>query len=106
MSSSLRVAFVIARLVAAGFALYATARHPYGYYIVTRWVVFVTCLGGVLISWRAFSSCVFFYAAVGLLFNPIVPFHFTRNTWHKLDIVAAGVLLGSIVLDARPSQNP
>lgn len=98
-------AFFIARCVAAGFALYATAKHPYNFYVLTRWVVFLTCCCGLWLNrsrlWPSFAPA---YAAVGLIFNPILPFHFTRPTWHTLDIAAGAVLLASLLFD-HASRN-
>jgi hypothetical protein len=97
-----RFAFAIARCLAAGFALYATARHPYSFYILTRWVVFLTCCWGLLLlRHRLWPSCAPIYALVALVFNPIAPFHFARSTWHNLDIAAAAALLVSLAFD-RP----
>jgi hypothetical protein len=36
------------------------------------------------------------YAIVGLVFNPLFPFHFARATWHNFDIAAGIVLLASL----------
>ena len=100
MPTYVRICFIAARCVAAAFALYATQRHPYSFYILTRWVVFLSCCWGVfLLRNRLLHSFAPVYVAVGLVFNPIVPFHFTRNTWHNLDIAAAGALLVSIAFD-------
>lgn len=95
-----RYAFLVARCVAAGFALYATARHPYSYYILTRWIVFLTCCWGLfLLRRRLWPSFALVYAVVGLVFNPLFSLHFARNTWHNLDIAAAALLLVSLAFD-------
>ena len=101
-------AFFIARCVAAGFSLYATAQHSYNFYVLTRWVVFLTGCWGLWLGrsrfWPSFAPA---YIAVGLIFNPILPFHFTRSTWHTLDIAAGAVLLISLFFDSTqraPSQ--
>jgi hypothetical protein len=102
-SANARVGFIIARCVAAGFAFWATARHPYDFYILTRWVVFVTCCWGVfLCRHRLWPSIAPVYAVIGLVFNPLAPFHFARNTWHDLDIIAAVVLLVSLAFNRPP----
>lgn len=101
-----RTAFIVARCTAAGFALYATARHPYSYYILTRWIVFLTCCWGIFfLRHRLWPSFALMYAVVGLVFNPVFPLHFARNTWHNLDIAAAVVLLVSLVVDAPAAGN-
>ena len=81
MKPTNRTAFFFARCAAAGFAFYATAKHPYNFYIFTRWVVFATCCYGLWINrsrfWPSFAPA---YLAVGLIFNPVLPFHFERST--------------------------
>ena len=94
MTPSARIAFIVARCAAAALAFYATGRHPYNVYILTRWVLFLTCCWGVCVALR--SSRRWFtlaYVAIALVFNPILPFHFRRSTWQKLDITAGVALL-------------
>ena len=99
------VAFAFARVIAAGFALYATARHPYSFYVLTRWVVFVTCCWGIyLLHRRLWPSFAPAYAVVGLVLNPIAPFYFSRGTWHNLDIAAAVILLVSLAFSRPPDE--
>jgi hypothetical protein len=110
MTPSIRLSFVVLRCVAAAFAIYATARHPYGFYVTTRWVVFVTCCWGLFLSrrhiWPSFALA---YVIIGAVFNPVFPFRFARDTWHNLDIAAAILLLVSLLFDhllCRPSNQP
>lgn len=95
-----RPAFILARCVAAGFAFYATAKHPYSFYTLTRWIVFVTCCWGVILTLRRlWPSAAPVYLLVGFTFNPLLPFHFTRGTWHNLDIAAGALLLVTLAFD-------
>lgn len=106
MSARVRLGFVILRCIAAGFAFYATAKHPYGFYMLTRWVVFLTCCWGLfLCRGRFWPSGAPAYAVVGLVFNPLFPFHFTRGTWHNLDIAAAIILLASLPFRHSPDDS-
>ena len=82
--------------IAAGqqpLANHATAKHPYSFYVLTRWVVFLTsCCGlwlGARLFWPSFAPA---YITVGLVFNPILPFHFHRSAWHTLDRPRRAVL--------------
>jgi FtsH-binding integral membrane protein len=97
MAPSLRVGFIVLRCLAAALAFYATAKHPYSFYILTRWVVFFTCCWGLYLGssrfWPSFAPA---YIAVGLTFNPILPFHFQRSIWHNLDIAGGAILLFSL----------
>ena len=100
--------FILARCVAAGLAFYATAKHPYNFYVLTRWIVFLTCCWGLWeLRERIWPSFAPVYVAVGLIFNPILPFHFHRTTWHTLDIAAGALLLLSVgfTLMSKPSRE-
>ena len=100
ISTYSRLLFVIARCIAAGFAFYATAEHAYGFYILTRWVLSLTCCWGLfLCRRRLWPSIAPAYAVVGIVFNPLFSFHFSRGTWQNLDIVAAVILLASLLLN-------
>lgn len=89
-----RYAFFVALCAAAGLAFWATGRHPYDFYVLTRWVICLTCVWGLALCirrpWLSFAPA---YALVGIVFNPHLPFHFTRATWFDIDIAAGIVLL-------------
>ena len=105
-SGLLRYSFIAARCAAAGLALLATQRHPTEFYLITRWLVCVTCCWGVvLVRGRDEAPLACLYFGIGVLFNPIVPFHFARETWHNLDIAAGAVLLGSIGFSRPPKDR-
>ena len=101
-----RLAFTVASCLAAGFAFWATSRQPYSFYIVTRWAVFLTCCWG-LFRWRRrfWPSVAPAYAIVGLLFNPLFPFYFSRATWHNFDIGAGIILLASLAFSRSPDDS-
>lgn len=96
-------AFSVARFAAGAIALYAISKHPYNFYVLTRWVVFLVCCWGFWICrsriWPSFAPA---YIAIGLVFNPLLPFHFQRSTWQVLDAAAGVALLASLVLH-RPT---
>ncbi len=106
MNKATRAAFIIARCVAAGFVFYATARHSYNFYIVTRWIVFITSCYGLWLSrsrfWPSFAAV---YGVLAVLFNPLLPFHFARPTWHNLDIAAGVILLASLLFHCPPNDS-
>ena len=106
MPTGFRIAFVIARCVAAGLALWATDKHPHSFYVVARWVVFATCCCGLWLNrsrfWPSFAPA---YGVVGLFFNPFLPFYFARSTWHNLDIAAGVILLASLAFHDSPNTS-
>jgi uncharacterized protein DUF6804 len=99
------LAFSIARFAAGAIAFYAIAKHPHNFYVLTRWIVFLVCCWGFWICrnriWPSFAPA---YIAIGLVFNPLFPFHFQRSNWHVLDAVAGTVLLASVALH-RPADD-
>src|SRR5450432_3120135 len=104
MSAS-SIAFFITRCVAAAVAFYALLRHPHSFYILTRWVVFVTCCWGLVRCRRRWwPSVAPAYAIVALIFNPFFPFHFPRGTWHNI-YVGAGITLLVSLLFRHPSDD-
>ena len=102
---SLRGKFISVNLAAA-LAFYATAKQPYNFYIFTRWMVFLTCCWGLWLGrkrlWPSFAPG---YFVPGLLFNPVLPFYFTRAHWRSLDIAAGVILLISLAFHRNPNHS-
>ena len=75
---ALRIATVVVVMAAAVVLIGASARHPYSYYTVLRWLA---CPAAVLLVWRgAVQGVKWAWALVpfAILFNPIAPIHFSR----------------------------
>jgi hypothetical protein len=106
MSRRVRIAFIVLRCVAAALVFYAIGNQPYSFYLLTRRVVFLTCCSGIWLCRRSFwTSFAPAYIAVGLVFNPVLRFHFHRSTWQALDIAAGIVLLLSVASSAAPKNS-
>lgn len=100
----IRAAFIVVRCIATGVAFYATAKHPHGFYLLTRWIVFLTCCWGIVLCRQRFwPSAAPAYALLTLVFNPLLPFHFTHGTWHNLDISAGLILSASLLGPQLPA---
>ena len=84
-------------LLAAGVWCVVLVVHrfsSYGVYQLSKWGVCAAAIFGVCnvkSGWR------FALAAVAVLFNPILPIHFVRDTWQILNGVAAAVFLVPVV---------
>jgi uncharacterized membrane protein YccC len=106
VSPRIRIAFILVRCLAAALAFYATGKHPYNFYILARWTVFLACCWGIWLGrariWPSFAPA---YMAVGLVFNPLLPFHFQRSTWHTLDIAVGIVLAVSLAFSPAPNDS-
>ena len=106
MSPRVRITFIFVRCLAAALAFYATGKHPYNFYNFTRWAVFLACCWGIwLCRGRIWSSFVPAYIAVGLVFNPLLPFHFQRSTWHALDIAVGIIFVLSLAFSSAPNDS-
>lgn len=99
-SGKTSVAFIIARCIAAALAFYAVGKHSYNVYIVTRWAVFLACGWETYLSARGQRPLFgIVNLAAAVVFNPFLPFHLARQTWHLLDVAAGLVILVAIALD-------
>jgi hypothetical protein len=71
---------------------------PYSYFQILRWVVMSVAL------YNAFytdyeskkSKWVFIMGAIAILFNPIFPIYFQKETWVVLDLIASVLMFVSI----------
>ncbi|MBA7581529.1 hypothetical protein ES708_23435 [subsurface metagenome] len=68
----------------------AIAAWPYGYYIILRWITFIT---SILVLLQAFEKNINWakvvFIGIAILFNPLAPIYLSRSTWMPLDIVTA-----------------
>ena len=89
------------RLGAAALLLLAIADLPYGYYTFLRWAI------AILSGFVAFQSyendatgMAMVFAIVAILFNPVVPIYFDKDTWIVIDLVVGILLLVSVFIRA------
>jgi len=96
---------LIPALASAVLLLVALGDHPYGYYTFLRWVVF---MAACLVAWVAWESEVqpatFVFAAVAVLFNPLVPVYLDKSTWAPIDVVCA--VLFALSLSLKGKRTP
>ncbi|MCR5872261.1 hypothetical protein LRS08_18670 [Sphingomonas sp. J315] len=87
--------------------LVALLEMPYGYYQLLR---LVTAVAGAWIAYSAWQADRIGWAIaigiVALLFNPVVPVHFERETWAILNVIAAAILgLAGWALTREPKAS-
>lgn len=86
-------------LVAVCLLVYATGRHPYGVYVLTRWTTFSVALVTI---WLAIGSrtawAIALLVPLAALFNPLAPLHLGRELWHTLDFIAAAIMVVSAMI--------
>jgi uncharacterized membrane protein len=99
------VAFAVVRIVSAGLLLWASAKHPIGYYTIVRFTVCGTCAFGAYYASRPEKTgWTWAMMVMAVLFNPAIPIYLGKQRWEGIDIVAALVLLASIPL-LRPAKE-
>jgi arginine exporter protein ArgO len=88
---------LVGRIVAAGLLFWALADHPYGYFILLR---FVVCAVGAYCAFAAYAAkeeqWAWVFGLLAVLFNPIIPVHMNRQVWSVVDVVVGAIMLGSL----------
>lgn len=84
-------------LVAVALLLGALGEHPYSYYQILRWVVSIAAFYRAY-QFHEHDSNIWKWTmiALGILFNPIVPFYMEKETWAIFDVLGGAVLLASL----------
>jgi len=87
----------IAKIIAILMLFWALVDNPYFYYQILRWVV-----GGVagysayLAYKQGEEAWVWILGVTAIVFNPIAPFHLTREIWSVLNIIGAVIIFVSM----------
>jgi hypothetical protein len=63
--------------------------HGYNYFVLLKWVVFLTAGWAAVILSKRQNSTFFIFVAVAIIHNPFLKFHFSRDIWLVLDGVTA-----------------
>lgn len=86
--------------IPASMCLLALASLPYGYYTLLR-----LALTAGMIAWiawyRTSTATTVIVVLILLLYNPILPVHFHRETWAPINIVTA-IVLFAIAAASKP----
>jgi len=94
---------LVPALVAAAMLLAALGRWPYDYYRVLRWVI---CAAAAFMAYRGYVCrkpwAIWFFMFVAVIFNPIVRFHLSRQTWQILDSASAVAFIAGAVTITKP----
>ncbi|MFH0887720.1 MAG: YrzE family protein [Planctomycetota bacterium] len=100
------ILFTLARIVAIIMLFLSLDKQPYGYYTVLR---FIVCGVGVYGAWLSYSigkhGWLWLLGIIALLFNPIIPIHFTKGFWSIIDIGVAIIFLGSFIFFKKPKKE-
>ena len=89
---------LIPSAIAVLVLLLALARWPYVYYQALRWVV---CAAAVNVAYRAYKwkrpGTLWAFAVLAVIFNPVNPFHLTREIWRVLNVAGAVLFVATII---------
>lgn len=81
-------------IAVALMAAWATGYHPYSYYMLLRWSV---CIMAGYLAWRLFQSekmaFALLFGIAAVIFNPVAPIRFQRDTWAAVDLVGSALFL-------------
>lgn len=89
----------ILTIIASGFLFFALFDGlPYGYFTLLR---FIVCAVGAYIAYKVYENSkeslwVWVFSGIAILFNPIIPIHFERETWVIIDLIVGLFFLLSI----------
>ena len=76
--------------------------HQYGYYQVLRWAVMLV---GAYSAYLAYenknTTWAWIFGIIAILFNPLIPFIFTKETWQFIDLITAVVIFMSIIKNKK-----
>ena len=71
---------------------------PYGYFQILRWVVAGVALYNAYTAYESKRNAwVLIMGAIAVLFNPIFPIYFQKETWVILDLIVSIIMFVSII---------
>jgi low affinity Fe/Cu permease len=87
------------KILAILFLLWALANNSYSYYQFLRWAILII---GAYSSYLAYNmgrnGWTWIFVIIAILFNPIVPFTFQRDTWQIIDVSVAIIFFFSLFI--------
>ncbi len=85
------------KILAILFLIGALADNPYGYYQFLRWAILVIGAYSAHLTYKAGGKAwTWIFGIIAVLFNPIIPFTFQRNTWQFIDVIVAIIFFVSL----------
>ncbi len=98
--------FIIVRIISAILLLLALERQRYGYFTFLRFIVFgVAVYGAYFASKPERIVLVLAFVIIAILFNPLIPIHLRRGTWHFIDLAVAAFLIISIFVLRKSTED-
>jgi hypothetical protein len=97
--------FSIFAILCGILLILSLGRHSYDYYTIMRWLVMLVCILGVYIGVQSnLKYEPWLVSIIGIVINPIIPFHFKKATWNVIDPILAVLLIISIIFVWKERQ--
>ena len=86
-------------IAAIALAFAVTGKHPHGFYVLLRWVCFLSFAYSTFAAAKTTRPMwAWLFAIEAVLFNPLVQIHLKRETWQTLDWLAiASVIVAAVM---------
>jgi len=85
------------KIIIAILLFWALADNPYSYYQFLRWVVLIA---GAYMAYDFYQKqkigWAWIFGIMAVLFNPIIPFYLSKDTWQLIDVISAIIFFVSL----------
>lgn len=93
-------------VAAAVISFVAIADLPYGFYRLLRWITCgVAIASAVQLHHNRHTGWVWALGIVALIFNPLIPFHFAKDTWRVFDFFAGALFFVTLWITRQDEQR-
>lgn len=87
------------KIIISGLLFIAILSLPYGYYQFLRIAVFIAIIYFLLMEYALNNKWLLpIYAAIGILFNPIIPIYLTKGMWIYIDAICGVIIFISFII--------
>ena len=96
----------VLKIVLILFLLIALSGEDYSYYLFLRWSLFIS-IPFLLLQYSKSKDYNWFsvFLIIWLVFNPIIPFHFGRDTWALIDLATIIAIIVSFFFEQRNPED-
>ncbi|MFA5169126.1 MAG: DUF6804 family protein [Candidatus Paceibacterota bacterium] len=86
------------KVIAIILLLWALTDNQYSYYQFVRWAIMIIGGYSAYLSYTVNKNeWAWTFSIIAILFNPIIPFYFSKNSWQILDIIVAIIFSYSLI---------
>ncbi len=82
------------KIVCSVMLFIALFNNPYSYYQILKWVISISSIYLANYYFKSNNEVyMWVFIALSVLYNPIAPIHFARDTWEIINVITIGVYL-------------